>query len=186
MGLLKKRGVSNQGIFSYSRMQEALVNESTQELIRLYQPCFENLMVYCMGKCGNVEMAEDAAAETLKAFLEHPNPQEIPNLKAWLLSVAFRKVQKMVEKQARRKRILENRPIERVAEPDISQRLDLDTLEKEIQSILTVQDQAIWKLAKDGYSDVEIGEKLDMNSKTVSNRKSLLKRKIQQKLGGYK
>ncbi|MEM6628271.1 MAG: RNA polymerase sigma factor [Bacteroidota bacterium] len=177
----------NQAAFSYKRMQDAVVNGRRQELLRLYQPCFEDLMLYCLGKCRNMEMAEDAAAETLKALLEHPDPKRIPNLKAWLLSVAHNISIKMLDKKVRRKRILDNLSpnLPKSEEMDISEQLDMEGLEKKIRSFLPERDFLIWSWEQQGFKDQEIAEKLDMNPKTVANRKSLIKKEIRQKFGGY-
>ena len=187
MGLGSKKRALNQAVFSYKRMQDAVSEGRKQDLLRLYQPCFEDLMLYCLGKCRNMEMAKDAAAETLKALLEHPDPKTIPNLKAWLLSVAHNISIKMLDKKVRRTRILDNLAPSRKSfeEMGIPERLDIEGLEKKIRSFLPERDFQIWNWERQGFKDQEIAEKLNMNPKTVANRKSLIKKEIRQKFGGY-
>ena len=187
MGLGGKKRALNRVLFSYQHMQKAVVEDRKQELIRLYKPCFEDLVLYCLGKCRNKEMAQDAAAETLKAFLEHPDPKSIPNLKAWLLSVAHNISVKMIDKQARRKRILDtvSPSFKRVEELEVSEQLDLERLKEGLRKLLNEKDYQIWQWEGQGYKDHEIAEKMNMNSKTVANRKSMIKKVIRQKLGGY-
>ena len=188
MGLGGKARALNQVLFSYRRMQEAVDQGRSQELLTLYEPCFQDLMVYCLGKCKNLEMAEDAASETLKAFLEHPNKKGIPNLKAWLLSVAHNITIKMLDKEIRRGKILDRigETMSTLHEMDIDAQLDFDALDQVIESILNGNDYRIWKLEGQGFKDEEIAQKLEMNPKTVSNRKSLIKKALRKKLTGYK
>ena len=188
MGLEGKKRALNQVFFNYKHMQEALAMNREQELKRLFKPCFEDLMLYCMGKCRNREMAQDAAAETLKAFLEHPDPKSIPNLKAWLLSVAHNISIKMIDKHTRRKRILDgiSPSFKRTEELDISEQIDMERLRKGLRKILNEKDYQIWQWEVQGFKDHEIAEKMKMNPKTVANRKSMIRKMILQKLGGYK
>lgn len=187
MGLGGKKGALNNILFSYTRMQEAVTEGRNQELLRLYQPCFEDLMLYCLGKCRDKEMAQDAAAETLKAFLEHPNPQAIPNLKAWLLSVAHNISIKMLDKQIRRRNILDriSPTFKRTEILDVPEQMDQERLNGAIQNFLKEKDYQIWKMEGEGYKDWEIAERLQMNPKTVANRKSMIKKQIKEKFGRY-
>lgn len=91
-------------------MQQALSEEDEVALGKLYLPCHEDLMLYCLGKFKNPELAQDAASETLRMLLEHPDPASIPNLKAWLLSVAKHACLKVITREERRAHLLQRVP----------------------------------------------------------------------------
>ena len=74
--------------FSYDAMKQALSGEDKRVLYEMYVPCHNDLMLYCLGKFNDVELAKDAASETIQKLLEHPSPSDIENLRAWLLTVA--------------------------------------------------------------------------------------------------
>ncbi|MEM9721323.1 MAG: RNA polymerase sigma factor [Bacteroidota bacterium] len=187
MRLRSKKRALNQVLFSYTRMQEAVAAGRNRELRQLYQPCFEELMVFCLGKCKNKEMAQDAAAETLRVFLEHPNPKSIENLRAWLLRVAHNITIGMLDKHIRRRNILDSLTptFSTTEEAGVQERIDAELLFEVIESALKEQDFQIWKLEKEGYKDPEIAKKLNMHPKTVANRKSMIKKTIREKLGKY-
>jgi len=170
--------------FSYRRLQKAFSEEDETELQQLYLPCHEDLMLYCLGKFQNPELARDAASETLRMLLEHPDPAAIPNLKAWLLSVAKHVCLKVVTREERRRQLLlqHGQKLDSSREDGTDAQLDHHQLEGFVKDILSGRDYEIWKLESKGYKDREIAEKLSMNEKTVANRKSLIKKELKSKL----
>lgn len=173
--------------FSYRRMQRALSEQNETELHKLYLPCHEDLMLYCLGKFKDIELAQDAASETLRMLLEHPNPGAIPNLKAWLLTVAKNACLKVITTRERRSGILDRvaQWLSQQQEAEVEEQLDHENLLGILKSLLEPRDFQIWQLDRQGYKDIEIANRLNMNPKTVANRKSMIKKVLKQKINQY-
>lgn len=170
--------------FSYRRMQRALSEKDETELHKLYIPCHEDLMLYCLGKFKDIELAQDAASETLRMLLEHPNPAAIPNLKAWLLTVAKHACLKVITTQERRAGILDKvgQWLNKQQEAEVEEQLDQEHLLNVLRDLLEERDFTIWQLDRQGYKDAEIAKKLNMSAKTAANRKSMIKKILKQKI----
>ena len=163
-------------------MHVAYKKNRKQELSALYQPCHRDLMLYCLGKFKDMELAKDAASETMKKLLEHPNPADIPNLKAWLLTVAKNVCLNILNTQKRRAELLNQVNFNDYVRSEAEVKMDNEKLRQLIRGALKDRDFEIWKLSAEGYLDEEIAERLDLHAKTVANRKSMIKKTLEEKI----
>ena len=174
-------------MFNYERLQKAVTVDDEAQLRQLYIPCHNDLVLYCLGKFKNTELAEDAASETLRMLLEHPNPAAIPNLKAWLLTVARNACIKAITTQQRREGILAKISgwFEKAQSPEAEHKLEEENLYETFKALLNQKDYYIFISEQQGYKDDEIANQLQMSAKTVANRKSMIKKQLKDKLGHY-
>ena len=170
--------------FSYDAMKQALSGEDKRVLYEMYVPCHNDLMLYCLGKFNDVELAKDAASETIQKLLEHPSPSDIENLRAWLLTVAKNACLGILNKQKRRSGILESVSVffARKQNPEAEQHLNVEDLYTQCRSLLNEQDYTIWRYSYEGYKDDEIAQMLGLTPKTVANKKSMIRKRLRDQL----
>lgn len=174
-------------MFDYQNMSSAFASSDAKTLKKMYQPCHQDLMLYCLGKFKDYELAQDAASETLMKLLEHQDPTQIPNLKAWMLTVARNACLKVIATKNRREGILDSISLwisgkQRAAVYD---KLNQESIDLMIRSVLNEKDQKIWSYEEQGYQEEEIAEFLKISSKTIANRRSMIKKKIKDQLAEY-
>lgn len=145
----------------------------------IYTYYHKSLTAFCVGRIGNIEMAENAASETLIKLLEYPNPEKIENFENWIFTVAKNVCSTHLSTSARRKKLLnENYNFEINQMPEIEAQISLDNIDLVIKSNLDDKDYKIWQLHQQGYDNQEIAEILDSTIKTVANRKSAARQKL--------
>ena len=170
--------------FNYSAMEEALSTANQRVLYDMYVPCHQDLMLYCLGKFQDPELAKDAASETLQRLLEHPEPQEINNLRAWLLTVAKNVCLTTINTRNRRSGILDSVTmwLSKKQQPEVELEMNSTYIQEMCRAILDQRDYQIWEYVYQGYDDEEIGKMIGMNPKTVANRKSIIKKRLKNHL----
>ncbi len=140
---------------------------------RLYTLYHKTLTAYCLGRLKNIELAENAASETLMKLLQYPRPEEINNFESWLFTVAKNECATYWSTSERRKRLLEENyqtPLDQ--KPEIEEILVAENAGRLIRESLDDVDYRIWELHQQGYDNREVADLLGMNEKTVANRKS--------------
>ncbi len=173
--------------FSYGKLADAYSSSDEALLRQLYLPCHHDLMLYCLGKFKDAALAEDAASETLHQLLEHPDPSAIPNLKAWLLTVAKNACLKVITTRQRRTGILARirDRFDGLQMAEGESKLQEESLHRACKRILGNRDYQIFIAQQQGYNDMEIATQLGISAKTVANRKSMIKKELQEKLRNY-
>jgi len=145
----------------------------------IYSYYHKSLTVFCVGRLGNIDLAENAASETLIKLLEYPNPEKIENYENWIFAVAKNVCSTYQSKSTRRKNILnENYNFEINQSPEVESKMSVDNIDQLIRSNLDDRDYKIWQLHQQGYDNQEIADILDSTVKTVANRKSTARQKL--------
>lgn len=145
----------------------------------LYSKYHKSLTAYCIGRLKDRVLAENAASDTLMKLLHHPNPESIDNFENWLFAVAKNECNTHWSAQQRRSELLkENYEPETEHRPEAEDNLSSENVDELIRSSLDETDYRIWKLAHEGYDNEEVASILNMNEKTVANRKSAARMKL--------
>ncbi len=145
----------------------------------LYTHYHTGITAYCIGKIGNVELAENVASDTLIKLLQFPNPAEIENFENWIFTVAKNECLTFLSKSERRRRLL-NDNYEEVTKhaPEVESIYSVQDMDKIIRETLEDKDYKIWMLHQQGYDNSEIAEMTSINVKTIANRKSMIRVKL--------
>lgn len=145
----------------------------------LYSKYHKALTAYCIGRLNDRELAENAASDTLLKLLNHPNPESIDNFESWLFTVAKNECNTHWSSQERRKELLkQNYEAELERRPEAEDRLSSENIDQVIRNNLDDTDYRIWKLYGEGYDNDEVASMMNMNEKTVANRKSAARMKL--------
>jgi RNA polymerase sigma factor (sigma-70 family) len=167
------------------RLWESYVKENDKNAFgKLYSIYHNRLTLYCLGKLRNRELAENASSETLIKLLQVAKPEEISDFESWLFKVAKNTCLTLLSTANRRQEILQTRhkSISDSGKPEIEKKMDADDLRELIHKTLDETNYEIWELHQMGYDNEEIGEKLNMNIKTVANRKAEARRQLREKI----
>ncbi len=145
----------------------------------LYTHYHNSITAYCVGKIGNIELAENVASDTLIKLLQFPNPAEIENFENWIFTVAKNECLTFLSKSERRRKLL-NDNYEEVSRhaPEVEKTYSIQDMDQIIRNNLEDKDYKIWMLHQQGYDNSEISEIIGMNVKTVANRKSSARTKL--------
>ena len=145
----------------------------------LYSKYHRSLTAYCIGRLKDKALAENAASDTLMKLLHHPNPESIDNFESWLFTVAKNECNSHWSAQQRRSELLkENYVAQTEHRPEVEDHLSSENVDELIRSSLDETDYRIWKLSHEGYDNEEVASILNMNEKTVANRKSAARMKL--------
>jgi len=152
----------------------------------LYSRYHKSLTAYCIGRLKEKELAENAASDTLLKLLHHANPESIDNFESWLFTVAKNECNTYWSSQQRRKELLkENYEVEVEIRPEVEDRFSSENMDQFIRSNLDETDYRIWQLSHEGYNNDEVAGMMNMNEKTVANRKSAARMKLKGILKKY-
>ena len=152
----------------------------------LYSRYHKSLTAYCMGRLREKELAENAASDTLMKLLHHANPESIDNFESWLFTVAKNECNTYWSALERRKELLkENYEVEVEHRPEVEDRFSSENMDELIRTNLDETDYRIWQLYHEGYDNDEVATMMNMNEKTVANRKSAARMKLKSVLKKY-
>lgn len=152
----------------------------------LYTFYHKSLTAYCMGRLKTIELAENAASETLIRLLQHPRPMEIENFENWLFTVAKNECNTVWATAERRRKLIEvNYEVVNDQLPEIERKFSVENVDELIRQNLDETDYKIWQLHQQGYDNDEIAEITGINEKTVANRKSNARNKLKSALKDY-
>ena len=159
-------------------------NNQRQLFSRYYQPCHRKLTLYCMGMLKDIELAENAASDTLLKLYQQGSEIDLDNPERWLFTVAKNKCLSLLSQKKRRREIEDQlKPtMNKTAPAKGDQRLEVEDLKNKIRSILNTKEWAIWNLHQQGYDNKEMAQQLQMTEKTVANLKSIARNKLRKKL----
>ena len=145
----------------------------------LYTYYHKSLTAFCMGRLKTIELAENAASETLIKLLQYERPSEIENFESWLFTVAKNECNTNWSTTERRKKILEdNYETINSYNPEAEEKLAIESIDRIIKENLDDIDYKIWQLYQQGYDNHEIAEMTGLNEKTTANRKSAARNKL--------
>ncbi|RMG31503.1 MAG: RNA polymerase sigma factor [Bacteroidetes bacterium] len=176
-------GPLNSGM--YISLKEAISLNDEEKFKRYYLPCHKGLTMFCLGMLKDMDMAENIASETLLKFWYYPRVHEIRDIRSWLFTTAKRLCLNYLSKTARRREIDAEQKGAQVQAPAGEQLLMKADIDEIIQSTLNAKEYALWELHQQGYDNKEIAEKLGRTEKTVANTKTLIRKKLQQRLKTY-
>lgn len=149
----------------------------------LYMHYHKSLTAFCVGRLKGIELAENAASETLIKLLQHKTPWEIENFENWLFTVAKNECNTVWATANRRRRIMEANPgLSSDHAPEVEMKFSVENIDEIIKLHLDGTDYKIWQLYQQGYDNREVAEITGMNEKTVANRKSMARIKLKQVL----
>lgn len=132
-----------------------------------------------MGRLKEKELAENAASDTLMKLLHQSEPELIDNFEGWLFTVAKNECNTYWSAQERRKELLkENYEVETEHRPEVEDHFSSENVDEIIRSNLDEIDYRIWQLYHEGYDNDEVASMMNMNEKTVANRKSAARMKL--------
>ncbi len=145
----------------------------------LYTYYHKGLTAFCIGRIGSIELAENAASDTLIKLLQYPKPEEIDNFESWMYTVAKNVCLTHLSNLKRRKKLLDdNYQLEQEHLPEVDEIFSLENIDELIRSNLDKKEYKIWQLHQQGYDNREIAEMIDASEKTVANRKSAARLKL--------
>ncbi|MEO0473328.1 MAG: RNA polymerase sigma factor [Bacteroidota bacterium] len=151
----------------------------TPQTFASYRQLHLRLTQLCFAKYGDFIIAEDGASLAFQKLLEHPQPHTIKNIHAWLTKVAQNACLRYITRYRQREA-----PHSALPEPDpvmphfqLSEEVE-KRIKRFLQSRLSAQDMGIFTLFMEGYSNAEIGQSLGIGSKTVANRKSIIRKTL--------
>ncbi len=164
---------------SQSTLWERYVRGDKSAFGELYTYYHKSLTAFCMGRLKTIELAENAASETLIKLLQYERPSEIENFESWLFTVAKNECNTIWSTTERRKKILEdNYEIVNSHNPEAEEKLAIESIDRIIKDNLDDTDYKIWQLYQQGFDNHEIAEITGLNEKTTANRKSAARNKL--------
>lgn len=154
----------------------------------IYQYYKPLLLFFCLGKVKNKELAENFASEALIKTYTQENPEKIKSLENWLFTLAKNLCVSHLRSVKRQNEILTEISVNRNIgqSPEVEQRQAVESINQLIQSELSEQELALWKLHAQGFDNEEIATKIDMNSKTVANKKSDIRSRLKKVFKNYR
>ena len=153
---------------------------------RLYALHHKSLTAFCVGRLKDLELAENAASETLIKLLQYPRPMEIENFENWLFTVAKNECNTVWSTAERRERLMKiNYEVKANQNPEVDNKFSAEGIDQLIRQNLDETDYKIWMLHLQGYDNNEIAEITNSNEKTVANRKSAARAKLKLTLKNY-
>ncbi|MEQ9425312.1 MAG: RNA polymerase sigma factor [Cyclobacteriaceae bacterium] len=138
------------------------------------------LTFYCYGLMNDRQFAENCSSEALIKTYNHSNPSEIQDLRQWLFTVAKNQCISQLRKDGLRNNVRQkiNDDETLAYPPQVESSLNKETLDEVIKNELDEQERNIWRLHTEGYSNSEMAEILNMNEKTVANKKSEIRSRL--------
>lgn len=154
---------------------------------RYYLPCHRKLTIYCLGMLKDIELAENAATDTLLALFDSLKKEtEIQNPERWLFTVAKNRCLSLLSQQKRRREIIDDiKPsFQTQTFAKGEHQLEAADLKAKIRSLLNEKEAKVWELHQQGYDNREIAKNLDLTEKTAANLKSITRNKLRKGLSG--
>ncbi len=154
----------------------------------IYQYYKPLLFFFCLGKVKSKEIAEGYASEALIKTYTQENPEKIKNLEQWLFTLAKNMCLSYLRTIKRRSEILEEISIHKntIQSPEIEQNQAVENIDQLIRIELNEIEYSLWKLHAQGFDNDEIALKIEMNSKTVANKKSDIRSRLKKLFKNYK
>lgn len=168
----------------YEELKISRLDGDYQRFSKYYLPCHKGLVMYCLGMLKELELAENAASDTLIKFWNYPKIEEIRDVRTWLFVAAKNHCLNYLNKTQRRREIRKEIAVklDRVQASEGESRLMAENISKIIRRTLNEKELHIWQLHQEGFNNQEIAARLEMKEKTVANLKAMSRKKLQQAL----
>ena len=159
-------------------------NGNREAFGEIYQSLFGEIQLYALGMSHDKNVAESLTSDCFTKLLEQPNPGTIENPRAWLYTVCRRAFSTRISTQKRRSELLEDYRGGKQFSSDNQavRKLEADEIRRWMDEKLSEEEQTIWRLHEEGYTNSEIAEKLWLPEKTVANKKSIARNKLKSAL----
>lgn len=169
-----------------STLWERYVQGDKAAFGELYTYYHKSLTAYCMGRLKTIELAENAASETLIKLLQYPQPVEIENFESWLFTVAKNECNTVWATAERRRKLVEAN-YESIDDhlPEVDEKFSAENMDHLVRQNLDETEYKIWQLHQQGYDNSEIADITSIHEKTVANRKSSARNKLKLVLKEY-
>lgn len=166
-----------------SRLEKAwdiFVSGKKSAFGEVYETLHPRLTLFCLGIIKSMEDAENIASDSLMKLYENEEASSIRNAESWLYTVARNACNTKYTQSSRRSEILDSiTDFFRTSTRNLGEeKIEEEELRSKMQSTLTKEELDIWDLHQAGFDNEEIAQKLEMNSKTVANRKSIARKKL--------
>jgi len=164
----------------YLQHWNAYLEGDEKALNQVCELLFTRLFLVFMKRCRNREQAEDLTQETLTRLIEQEEHKTIRDPLAW----AFQTEKNLHYQEARKLNTHRKHEgtLKIISQPIANStegRINAKEILKIISAHLNPIDRKIFKMETEGYKDDEIAEALDKGKKTIQNRKSEMKKKLQ-------
>lgn len=167
----------------FDKLVSALKAHDAAAINTLYHTCFSQIHRYATCLLRNPTDAEEAASHVIEKLLAHY--ESIEDAPRWIFTVTKNWCRTRFSREARRKEIREGsyaNTLETVSLPGGYHKLVSEDLLSEIAKALNPAEQTLLQYRIDGMSNPEIAETLQLSIKTVSNRNSIIRKKLKAKL----
>ena len=153
----------------------------------LYELLHGRLTLYCYGWMKDQALAENMASESFVRLLSQARQAEIDTVEAWLFRVARNLCLNQLNQQTNRRSIWEQigKRFATIKAPEALDQLASQDWQERTQQWFSTEDQDIWRLHEEGYTNEEIATKLGLRAKTVANRKSMIRNELRDKIRQY-
>ncbi|GEM_PF-2549417 len=170
----------------YQILQEAVLLNEKDRFSKYYLPCHKGLTMFCLGMLKDIELAENAASDTLMKFWHYPNIAEIKDIRSWLFVAAKHICINYLSKTARRREIDQTLNLPKKQSATAEQQMIAAGINEIIKQTLNEKEYAIWQLYQKGFDNKEISAQLHSSEKTIANLKTIARKKLQQRLKSYR
>lgn len=146
---------------------------------RYYLPCHKKLTMYCLAILKDLELAENAATDTLLKLFEQKD-KTIEQPERWLFTVAKNSCLSLLSQKKRRREIVDQLKPTMVTTTTSAgaNHLAEEDLNRKIRELLSEKEWQIWSLHQQGFNNQEIAGQLQMTEKTAANVKSMARNKL--------
>lgn len=146
---------------------------------RYYLPCHKKLTMYCLAILKDLELAENAATDTLLKLFEQKD-KTIEQPERWLFTVAKNRCLSLLSQKKRRREIVDQlKPTMATTTTSAgANHLAEEDLNRKIRELLSEKEWQIWSLHQQGFNNQEIARQLQMTEKTAANVKSMARNKL--------
>jgi len=161
---------------------EDFIHGNNAALTFVYEPLFEPLLFVALKYVRNTEVAQDITSEMFTRLLEteiavrKTKWSQIRDIQAFLSTIIKCRAIDHIRQEKNRQR-LRNENLTTPFYTDVKQKEELDHLNVCILK-LPIEEQQLLQLHLAGYNNEEIAERKNYNEKTVRNKLSLTRKKL--------
>ncbi len=161
---------------------EDFIHGNNAALTFVYEPLFEPLLFVALKYVRNTEVAQDITSELFTSLLEteiavrKTKWSQIRDIQAFLSTIIKCRAIDHIRQEKNRQR-LRNENLTTPFYTDVKQKEELDHLNVCILK-LPIEEQQLLQLHLAGYNNEEIAERKNYNEKTVRNKLSLTRKKL--------
>jgi RNA polymerase sigma factor (sigma-70 family) len=161
---------------------EDFIHGNNAALTFVYEPLFEPLLFVALKYVRNTEVAQDITSDLFTSLLEteiavrKTKWSQIRDIQAFLSTIIKCRAIDHIRQEKNRQR-LRNENLTTPFYTDVKQKEELDHLNVCILK-LPIEEQQLLQLHLAGYNNEEIAERKNYNEKTVRNKLSLTRKKL--------